>query len=119
KPPSDQPPAPVLAWADSLDLSNLKSDDELRLGSELHRLVLTHVPPLETGSLKKRAVETARHITNTPYQITVLDSDAVNAFSHPGGYLYVCRGLFDMIGSDEDYALEFVLGHEIAHLELQ
>jgi hypothetical protein len=58
-------------------------------------------------------------VSTTPYKITILESDAVNAFSHPGGYLYVCRGLFDLIGSDEDYALEFVIGHEIAHLELK
>jgi Zn-dependent protease with chaperone function len=53
----------------------------------------------------------------------VLDSDAVCAFSHPGGYIYVCRGLFELVGEDveegEDYALEFVLGHEIAHVDLK
>ena len=53
------------------------------------------------------------------YTFTVLDSDRVNAFSLPGGFVYVCRGLFDLIGSDEDYALQFVLGHEIAHVDLK
>ena len=48
-----------------------------------------------------------------------MDSDEVNAFSHPGGYVYVNRGLFDLIGEDEDYALQFAVGHEIAHVDLQ
>ena len=42
----------------------------------------------------------------------------VNAFSTPGGYIYVSRGLFDLIGEDEDYALRFAVGHEIAHVDL-
>jgi hypothetical protein len=54
-----------------------------------------------------------------PLKVTILDSSEVNAFSHPGGYLYVSRGLLDVFGEDEDYALEFVVGHELAHLELQ
>jgi hypothetical protein len=31
----------------------------------------------------------------------------------------VTRGLFNLIGEDEDYALEFAIGHEIAHVDLQ
>jgi hypothetical protein len=44
----------------------------------------------------------------------------VNAFSHPGGYIYLTKGLFDFIGADEDedFVLQFVLAHEMAHVEL-
>ena len=52
------------------------------------------------------------------YKFFILDSDEVNAFSIPGGNVYVSRGLFNLIGEDEDYALEFVIGHEIAHVDL-
>ena len=52
------------------------------------------------------------------YTFTVLDCDESNAFSHPGGYVYVCRGLFDWIAEEEDYALEFVVAHEMAHVDL-
>ena len=48
-----------------------------------------------------------------------MDSNEVNAFSHPGGYVYVNRGLFDLVGEDEDYALQFAVGIEIAHVDLQ
>ena len=45
----------------------------------------------------------------------------MNAFSHPGGYIYLTRGLFDFVGADEDedYVLQFVIGHEIAHVDMQ
>jgi len=119
KPPSDQPPAAVLAWADSLDLSNLKPEDENRLGDALHNVVLTHVKPIEEGPLLERAMDAARRVSNADFTITILDSNAVSAFSLPGGHIYLCRGLFDLIGSDEDYILEFAIGHEIAHLTLK
>ena len=48
-----------------------------------------------------------------------MESAEVNAFSHPGGYVYVNRGLFDLIGEDEDYALQFAVGNEMAHVDLQ
>ena len=51
------------------------------------------------------------------YTFTILDSEAVNAFSHPGGYIYVTRGLMDWIGEDENYVLQFVLAHEIYHVD--
>ncbi len=66
----------------------------------------------------KPFLKTCEH-KDVHYTFTVLESDAVCAFSHPGGYVYVCRGLFNLIGEDEDYALEFAVGHEIAHVDLQ
>jgi predicted Zn-dependent protease len=60
----------------------------------------------------------ARSRKDLEYTFTVLDSDALVAFSHPGGYVYVSRGVFDIFGDDEDYILEFIVGHEIAHVDL-
>ena len=59
----------------------------------------------------------ARSRPGVRYTFTVLDCPEVNAFSHPGGYIYACRGLFDLIAQDEDQALEFLIGHEIAHVD--
>jgi pSer/pThr/pTyr-binding forkhead associated (FHA) protein len=121
-----QPPQrdPAFAWADSLDLGHLSVKDEIRLGRELNRLILTANRQYEKDNLEQRIDEVAQHLVDQrarkdiEYTFIVLDSDAVNAFSHPGGYIYVCRGLFDMFGEDEDYILEFVVGHEIAHVDL-
>lgn len=50
------------------------------------------------------------------YHFSVLDSPELNAFSTLGGYVYVNRGLLDTIGDDRE--LEFVIGHEIGHVDL-
>lgn len=52
------------------------------------------------------------------YTFTVLDCESPNAFSLPGGSIFVCRGLFDWISEDEGYALEFLIAHEMAHVDL-
>jgi predicted Zn-dependent protease len=48
------------------------------------------------------------------FQFTVLDSDIVNAFAAPGGYIFVTRGLLERSASEAELAS--VLGHEIAHV---
>lgn len=118
--PDFEPPIVDAAWANSLNLSSLTPDEEERLGRELHRLVLKFAREAKVPRWDiPRVSKLARNVNGKEYTVTILDSDAVNAFSHPGGHIYLCRGLFDLIGSDEDYALTFVLGHEIAHLELK
>ncbi len=105
------------------DLSKLKPEDEVLLGAELHDVIVRLNPPLENGPWLKRVSNAAERLLEArirkdiEYTFTILDSDAVNAFSHPGGYIYICRGLFDLIGEDEEYALQFVIGHEIAHVD--
>lgn len=49
------------------------------------------------------------------WQFYCLDKDDVNAFVLPGGYVYVCRGLFDVASSAEEMAV--ILSHEIAHVK--
>jgi len=49
-----------------------------------------------------------------PYTFYVVNSDVVNAFSIPGGYVYVNRGLIER--ADNEAQLAGVLGHEIGHV---
>lgn len=50
------------------------------------------------------------------YTVQVLDSDVVNAFAAPGGYVFVTTALLRHIDGDTD-VLANVLGHEVAHVE--
>jgi len=48
------------------------------------------------------------------WHFTVLDTDAINAFTTGGGYVYVSRGLLAYLHSEAELAA--VLGHEIGHV---
>ncbi|MFH1854216.1 MAG: M48 family metallopeptidase [Candidatus Omnitrophota bacterium] len=47
------------------------------------------------------------------YQFFVIEDESLNAFTTPGGYLYVNSGLMDKATDDE---LACVVGHEIGHV---
>ena len=51
---------------------------------------------------------------NLPWTFIVLDTDGVNAFAAPGGYLHITRGALALIKNEAELA--GVLGHEIIHV---
>ncbi|WP_435007688.1 M48 family metalloprotease [Tundrisphaera lichenicola] len=130
--PADPPPAPILdpfwelpAQKTVWDLDHLTIEDERRLGAALHEMILHDHKPLVVGPLPARVEAAAEPFLDAlsrkdlKYTFTVLDCGESNTFSFPGGYIYVCRGIFDWITEDEDYALGFLLGHEMAHVDLK
>ncbi|MGJ8528937.1 M48 family metalloprotease [Maritalea sp.] len=54
---------------------------------------------------------------NSKLTVTILDSEEVNAFALPGGYIYVTRGILALANDEAELAA--VLAHEIAHLTLR
>lgn len=51
------------------------------------------------------------------YRFLILDSDEVNAFAAPGGFILVTRGLIRCCKDEESLAA--VLAHEVAHVQLE
>ena len=50
-----------------------------------------------------------------PFRFGVLDTDDVNAFAAPGGYVFVTRGALAVMESEAELAA--VLAHEVAHVD--
>jgi predicted Zn-dependent protease len=48
------------------------------------------------------------------YSFKIVNTDSVNAFSLPGGYIYVNRGLLDFVMNESELA--GILGHEVGHI---
>lgn len=48
------------------------------------------------------------------WRFGILDSDTVNAFSAPGGYVFITRGLYELATTDD--LLAGILAHEIGHI---
>ncbi len=74
----------------------------------------------KTQKLTRMVQRLVSFATKTPpsfqFQCKILNSNDVNAFSLPGGYIYVTKGLLDFVQSDHELAA--VLAHEIGHSTL-
>jgi predicted Zn-dependent protease len=61
-----------------------------------------------------KKVAAKSEMPNLNWTFTVLNSDVVNAFALPGGYVYVTAGLMTI--ANDEAELASVLGHEIGHV---
>jgi predicted Zn-dependent protease len=105
------------------NLDQLTAAQEMELGRQLNEMVRRFNRQEMTGALVRRVREAAEPLLTavsrkqTKYRFMILDSKTINAFSHPGGYVYVTSGLLNWISEDENYALQFALAHEIYHVD--
>ena len=60
------------------------------------------------------AVAQATGKTDVPWNFIVLDTDAVNAFAAPGGFVHITRGALALVQDEAELA--GVLGHEVVHV---
>lgn len=65
-------------------------------------------------NLKGKQMAAISHRPGLDYQFRVLDSDVINAFAVPGGYVYFTRGIMAHFNNEAEFA--GVLGHEIGHI---
>jgi predicted Zn-dependent protease len=95
-------------------------DEEVELGQQAAREVSAQLPllddPLVAAYLDSLgtaiAGRTAR--SDLAWHFAVVDTDVVNAFALPGGYIYVNRGLIERAATMSELA--GVLGHEVEHV---
>ncbi len=66
--------------------------------------------------IREKGLEMAKisHRPDLNWQFRVLDSDAINAFAVPGGFVYFTRGILTHMNNEAQFA--GVLGHEIGHI---
>lgn len=94
-------------------------DKEVALGrqlsAEVDRSSKFITDPLVTEYVNRVAQNIVLHSdAKVPFTIKVVDSNDVNAFALPGGFLYVNRGLLE--AAENEAELAGVLSHEIAHV---
>lgn len=99
----------------------MSPEEEKRVGSEQHQEILKEyggnfdhngLAAYVTGIGQKLVAQS--EFAGQPFTFTVLNSEIVNAFALPGGYVYVTRGLLALTSSEAELAS--VLGHEIGHV---
>jgi predicted Zn-dependent protease len=95
-------------------------EDEKKLGKEFYEKlekshVLIHDQKINVY-INELGNKVLSHSQKAPfdYRFSVIKSSAINAFATPGGYVYVNRGLINMVETESE--LSAVLAHEIAHV---
>jgi predicted Zn-dependent protease len=102
------------AWALSLS-------EEKELGKKILELFRDRLPLIEDGELiayvQSVGERIARQIGITPYQFQffVVNEGVPNAFAIPGGYIFIYRGLIELMQSEGELAS--ILAHELAHIQ--
>jgi predicted Zn-dependent protease len=86
-----------------------------QLAAEVDRSSKVINDPLITEYINRIAQNVVLHSdSKVPFTIKVIDSQEVNAFALPGGFLYVNRGLME--AADNEAEVAGVIAHEIAHV---
>ena len=94
--------------------------DEIRLGQAVSDKVRARYGVVQDEAVHRYVtlVGTVLAISSSrpglPWKFIVLDTDGVNAFAAPGGFIHITRGALALLGSEAELA--GVLAHEIIHV---
>lgn len=103
--------------------TDLDEPEEIELGRAVTAAIGTRYPLRRDPELTRyvamvgNAVAACSDRPDIRYHFGVLDTQEVNAFAAPGGYVLVTRGALAIM--DDEATLAGVLGHEIAHIALR
>jgi predicted Zn-dependent protease len=98
------------------------SDNERRAGAQAHPQLVAQFGGAMSGRQadyvrtvgQNIAVASGQGARAQDYTVTLLNSNANNAFAIPGGYVYITRQLLALMNDEAELA--FVMGHEVAHV---
>ncbi len=105
------------ARAGIIDITEAK---EIRLGKEAAEAVIRQYGLVEDKAEVRRMNAIGDRIVKAcdrpdlEYHFHIINSDIINAFAIPGGYIFMTRGIMDFI--DDDDELASVIGHEVTHV---
>ena len=102
------------------ELSLMSEAQEIALGKESDAQIRQEMGVYEDAALQRYVSEIGLRMAKLsqrpglPWQFTVVDQPAINAFALPGGYIYLTRGILPFL--EDESELAGVLGHEIGHV---
>ena len=96
------------------------TDQEVSMGRKISKQVEKHFKAWDNPASQSRVNAIGERLSEVCdrkellYYFKVLDLKEVNAFSLPGGYVYVNRGLLEKVKNDDELA--GVIAHEMGHI---
>ncbi len=100
--------------------SAMSEKKEVKIGKETHAELIAQTPPYADEKLQAYVQSVGQRLADKSsrphleWHFTVMDSQTINAFALPGGYVYINRGLLAYLQTEAQLAA--VLGHEIGHI---
>ena len=94
--------------------------EEVKIGGDLASVILGAAPLVRDPAQQRYINRLGRWLAlhsdrpDLPWRFGIIDTDDVNAFSMPGGYVLISRGMLDRMRNESELA--GVLAHEIAHV---
>lgn len=110
-------PAPNLS---SINLKKPSRAEEVALGREITGNLLGAAPLVKDSALQKYVNQVGRWVASQserpdlPWHFGVIESEDLNAFAAPGGWVLLTKGLYRQLKNEAELA--GVLGHEIGHV---
>ena len=107
------------AKVDKFDL-RISEADERKLGEEVSQRLRQEFGVYQNKEVAKYVALVGRVLAQESsrpaldWQFIVLDTDGVNAFASPGGFVHITRGALGLVRNEAELA--GVLGHEITHV---
>ena len=101
-------------------LALISEEKEIQMGQQYDPQVVAEFGLYENPSLQQflntegQKMAAISERPNLPWKFTLVDSDVVNAFAVPGGFVYFTRGIMAHFNNEAEFA--GVLGHEIGHV---
>ena len=109
------------------DLADLvkgtSTEEEIAIGQEIAGRLLGAVPLVRDEQLQRYVNQVGEWVslqsgrTDLKWYFGVLDSEDINAFAAPGGFIFITKGLYRKLTNEAELA--GVLGHEIGHVVKQ
>ena len=96
------------------------NEEEIAIGRQIAGNLLGAAPLVRDAKLQKYVNNVGRWVASQSerpdleWHFGVIDSNDVNAFAAPGGYVFITRGLYKLLQSEAELA--GVLAHEVGHV---
>jgi predicted Zn-dependent protease len=101
-------------------LALISEAQEIQIGQQASQEVAQQLGLVDNQPLQQYVQQIGERLAreserpNLPWSFRVVDDPTPNAFALPGGFIFLTRGMMDLMDSEAELAA--VLGHEIGHV---
>jgi predicted Zn-dependent protease len=105
----------------NLAIAQVSVEEEIKLGNKYAKMIEAEMGLWKNEAIQSYINQVGQRLVNVlpqpqpyPYTFEIVDQWEPNAFSIPGGHVYISRGLLVVLRNESELA--GVLGHEIGHI---